>query len=92
MIVVLSSTARDRDQPWVGDPEFTAARPSALRAARTARCACTVGKTLAVTEELITCEAREFPSHWPRIGGMDFSWDHPIAAVELVWDCDSDTV
>ena len=23
---------------------------------------------------------------------MDFGWDHPFAAVELVWDRDSDTV
>ena len=43
-------------------------------------------------EETITCEHREFPTHWPRIGGIDFGWDHPFAAVELVWDRDSDTV
>ena len=24
-----------------------------------------------------------FPEHWPRIGGMDFGWDHPFAAVEV---------
>jgi len=48
------------------------------------------GRIFPVTEELITCEQREFPSHWPRIGGMDFGWDHPFAAVELVWDRDSD--
>ena len=23
---------------------------------------------------------------------MDFGWDHPFAAVELVWDRDTDTV
>src|SRR5262252_9866254 len=28
------------------------------------------GRIFPVTEELIVCEAREFPSHWPRIGGM----------------------
>jgi len=50
------------------------------------------GRIFPVTEELIVCEAREFPSHWPRIGGMDFGWDHPFAAVELVWDRDSDVV
>ena len=27
-----------------------------------------------------------------KIGGMDFGWDHPFAAVELVWDRDSDVV
>jgi hypothetical protein len=45
-----------------------------------------------VPEEKIAIDHREFPPHWPRIGGMDFGWDHPFAAVELVWDRDSDTV
>ena len=40
----------------------------------------------------ISDEHRDFPTHWPRIGGMDFGWDHPFAAVELVWDRDTDTV
>ena len=43
-------------------------------------------------EDTIACEHRDFPPHWPRIGGMDFGWDHPFAAVELVWDRDTDTV
>src|SRR6516165_3327873 len=50
------------------------------------------GRIFPVSEESITIEQREFPSHWPRIGGMDFGWDHPFAAVELVWDRDTDTV
>src|SRR5262245_28712912 len=37
-------------------------------------------------------EHREFPPHWPRIGGCDFGWDHYAAFVELVWDRDTDTV
>jgi hypothetical protein len=45
-----------------------------------------------VKEETLAIEHREFPRHWPRIGGMDFGWDHPFAAVELVWDRDTDTV
>jgi hypothetical protein len=32
------------------------------------------------------------PEYWPRIGGLDFGWDHPTAAVELAWDRDTDTV
>jgi Terminase RNaseH-like domain len=43
-------------------------------------------------EETIAIDNREFPPHWPRIGGMDYGWDHPFAAVELVWDRDTDTV
>jgi phage terminase large subunit-like protein len=50
------------------------------------------GRIFPVEEVKIVCEHRDFPSHWPRIGGMDFGWDHPFAAVELVWDRDSDTV
>ena len=35
---------------------------------------------------------RRSPSraHWPQIGGIDFGWDHPTAAVELAWDRDAD--
>jgi phage terminase large subunit-like protein len=50
------------------------------------------GRIFPVSEAMIACEQREFPKHWPRIGGMDFGWDHPFAAVELVWDRDTDTV
>jgi phage terminase large subunit-like protein len=50
------------------------------------------GRIFPVTEETIAIEHRDFPSHWPRIGGMDFGWNHPFAAVELVWDRDTDTV
>jgi hypothetical protein len=50
------------------------------------------GRVFPVSEESLACEHREFPPHWPRIGGMDFGWDHPFAAVELVWDRDTDTV
>jgi phage terminase large subunit-like protein len=50
------------------------------------------GRIFPVEEAKIAIEHRDFPSHWPRIGGMDFGWDHPFAAVELVWDRDSDVV
>ena len=50
------------------------------------------GRIFPVPEEMLAYEQRDFPRHWPRIGGMDFGWDHPFAAVELVWDRDSDTV
>ena len=42
------------------------------------------GRIFPVAEETLAIEHREFPSHWLRIGGMDFGWDHPFAAVELV--------
>jgi phage terminase large subunit-like protein len=50
------------------------------------------GRIFPVSEELLACKHREFPPYWPRIGGMDFGWDHPFAAVEVVWDRDTDTV
>ena len=50
------------------------------------------GRIFPISESVIECEQRDFPTHWPRIGGMDFGWDHPFAAVELVWDRDTDTV
>jgi phage terminase large subunit-like protein len=50
------------------------------------------GRIFPVPEETITCERREIPRYWPRIGAMDFGWDHPFAAVDLAWDRDTDTV
>jgi phage terminase large subunit-like protein len=50
------------------------------------------GKVFPVVEEDITVAPFSIPNHWPRIGGIDFGWDHPSAAVELVWDKDSDIV
>jgi phage terminase large subunit-like protein len=50
------------------------------------------GRVFPVPEETIACEHRDLPTHWPRIGGMDFGWDHPFAACELVWDRDADVI
>ena len=50
------------------------------------------GRIFPVSEESISCEHRDFPPHWPRIGGLDFGYNHPAAAVEIVWDRDTDTV
>jgi phage terminase large subunit-like protein len=50
------------------------------------------GRIFPVAEESLYFEPRDFPDHWPRIGGMDFGWTHPFAAVEVVWDRDGDTV
>jgi len=50
------------------------------------------GKIYPVTEESISVEAFPVPKHWALIGGLDFGWDHPTAAVELAWDRDTDTI
>jgi phage terminase large subunit-like protein len=50
------------------------------------------GRIFPIAEERIAIEHRDIPPHWPRIGGLDFGWDHPFAAVEVAWDRDTDTV
>jgi Terminase large subunit, T4likevirus-type, N-terminal len=50
------------------------------------------GRIFPVAEELIVCEPFRLPRYWPRIGALDFGWDHPSAAVELTWDTEADVV
>jgi phage terminase large subunit-like protein len=50
------------------------------------------GRIFPVQEELISIKQRDIPKHWPRIGGMDFGYEHAFAAVELYWDRDADCV
>ena len=45
-----------------------------------------------VAEETFRCEPFEIPRHWAQIGGMDFGWQHPFAAVRLAWDREADIV
>ncbi len=48
------------------------------------------GRIFPVTEEQIRVEPFEIPRHWVQIGGLDFGWDHPFAAVLCAWDRDAD--
>ena len=50
------------------------------------------GRIFPVPEEMIACEPFKLPRWWPRIGALDFGWDHPSAAVELAWDTEADVV
>lgn len=50
------------------------------------------GRIFPFSEESIRVDPFEIPAHWPRIGGLDFGYDHPFGAVELAWDRDSDTI
>lgn len=50
------------------------------------------GRIFPVAEEDIKVSPFAIPDHWVRIGGIDFGWDHPTAAVELVWDRDADVI
>jgi phage terminase large subunit-like protein len=48
------------------------------------------GRIFPVPEEQIAVAPFEIPRHWSEIGGIDFGWDHPTAAVTLAWDRDAD--
>ena len=50
------------------------------------------GRVFTVPESAITCDAFVIPSHWRRIAGLDFGWDHPTAAVKLAHDPDADVI
>jgi hypothetical protein len=50
------------------------------------------GRVFPIDEDLLKVEAFEIPDIWPRIGGLDFGWDHPTARVELAHDRDTDTI
>lgn len=50
------------------------------------------GRVFPVDSADIRHRAFDIPTDWPVIGGMDFGWDHPFAAVKLAWDRDGDCV
>jgi len=50
------------------------------------------GLVFPIVEEEILCDPIEIPTHWPRLCGIDFGWDHPTACVWIAWDRDVDTV
>lgn len=48
------------------------------------------GRIFPVAQEKISIDPFEIPPHFVEIGGLDFGWDHPQAAVKVAWDKDSD--
>jgi len=50
------------------------------------------GRVFPVDEDIIKVRAFEVPEGWPQIGGIDFGWDHPTAAVRLAWDREADCI
>lgn len=50
------------------------------------------GRVFDVSEDLILCDPFEIPSHWARINGVDFGWDHPCATSFVAVDRDKDAV
>lgn len=47
------------------------------------------GAIFPIDDEDLVVKPFPIPAHWLRLGGLDFGWDHPTAAVELVLDPDS---
>lgn len=47
------------------------------------------GAIFPIADDLITVTPFPIPDHWLRLGGLDFGWDHPTAAIELVLDPDA---
>lgn len=51
------------------------------------------GRIFPIAEEVIREPTLvHIPTHWKQIIGLDFGWDHPTAAVHLVYDADADCV
>lgn len=49
------------------------------------------GRVFPVAESTLVVDPFPVPD-WPLIGGMDFGWDHPFAAVRMAHNRDTDTV
>jgi len=50
------------------------------------------GRIFPVAESALAVDAFAIPRHWPLIGGIDFGWDHPTAAVRLALDREADCI
>jgi phage terminase large subunit-like protein len=50
------------------------------------------GRIFPVAEDQVAVEPFAIPKRWRLIGGLDFGWDHPFAAVKLAFDPDADIV
>jgi hypothetical protein len=50
------------------------------------------GRVFPIAEEEISVEPFKLPPFWPRLGALDFGWDHPSAAVELAYDTETDVI
>ncbi len=49
------------------------------------------GAVFPIEDEAITCPGFEIPPHYMELGGLDFGWDHPTAAVRIAFDRDEGT-
>lgn len=53
------------------------------------------GRIFPISESAISCDAipaDKVPMHWQVLGGLDFGWDHPTAAVRVIYDPENDVI
>lgn len=50
------------------------------------------GRIFPIAEEEIRVDPFQMPVYWPKLGAMDFGWDHPFAAVEITFDPEGDVI
>tara|TARA_Y100000816_G_scaffold281952_1_gene257070 strand:- start:2852 stop:4273 length:1422 start_codon:yes stop_codon:yes gene_type:complete len=50
------------------------------------------GLVFPVNEDEIACDPFTIPTHFARIAGLDFGYDHPTAVAWIAWDRDKDIV
>jgi phage terminase large subunit-like protein len=50
------------------------------------------GRIFTTSEDKLVVDPFECPSHWVKLGGMDFGWTHYAAFCELWWDRDLDVL
>ena len=49
------------------------------------------GAIFPIEDDVLKVDPFDIPPHWMEIGGLDFGWDHPTAAVRLAFDRESET-
>jgi hypothetical protein len=50
------------------------------------------GAIFPVDDDLISVDPFQIPVYWPKIGGMDFGYNHPFGAVELAYNEEADVI
>lgn len=50
------------------------------------------GRIFPLADDAVSCAPFDIPRWFALIGGLDFGWDHPTAAVRLAWDREADVV
>lgn len=77
---------KDKDELWASYPAYERDARSKGIPSRGS------GVVFPVAEERITCDPFVPPWHWARIGGLDFGWAHPSAAVNMAHNREDDVI